>query len=81
MIAGIEIDMYKEITVSDMATVSIIPGRWLKRGLRKNTEILRGKTKKTIIQFVLLMCVLGRLRLESVIKIRNHGSTLDTYEK
>lgn len=54
MIPGIEIDMYKEITVLDMATVATIPGRWLRRGPKKNTEILRGKIYNS-----LLVCAAG----------------------
>jgi hypothetical protein len=34
-IAGIETDMFKEITVLDMVTASIIPGKWLRPGLKR----------------------------------------------
>jgi hypothetical protein len=35
IIAGIETDMSKEITVLDMVTASIILGKWLRPGLRR----------------------------------------------
>ena len=34
-IAGIETDMFKEIIVLDMVTASIIPGKWLRPGLKR----------------------------------------------
>jgi hypothetical protein len=33
--AGIEIDIFKEIINLDIVTASIIPGKWLRPGLRR----------------------------------------------
>jgi len=35
IIAGIETDMFKEITVLDMVIASIILGKWLRPGLKR----------------------------------------------
>ena len=35
LVAGIEIDTFKEIIVLDMVTASIIPGKWLRPGLKR----------------------------------------------